>query len=103
VKQLPKPWKCTFEQSVMSSVSACVPYLGACSSPGALRWLVALAQHAAGGGGGGGGGARLVAACLALLERTARCLRDRADLYHQLLRARSVPLAILCNLIFYDF
>ncbi|RVE55239.1 hypothetical protein evm_000137 [Chilo suppressalis] len=86
VKQLPKPWKCTFEQTLMSSVSACIPYLGACESPGALRWLAALAQHTT----QRAAAADLVRNCLALLERTARCLRDRADVYHQLLRASLV-------------
>ncbi|XP_028176769.1 baculoviral IAP repeat-containing protein 6-like [Ostrinia furnacalis] len=87
VKQLPKPWKSTFEQTLTNSVSGCIPFLGACESPGALRWLAALAQHAARGG-QRQAAATLVAGCLALLERTARCLRDRADVYHQLLRAR---------------
>lgn len=88
VKQLPKPWKSTFEQTLTTSVSGCIPYLGACESPGALRWLAALAQHATQHASQRSGAAALVAGCLALLERTARCLRDRADVYHQLLRAR---------------
>ncbi|XP_049878015.1 baculoviral IAP repeat-containing protein 6 isoform X2 [Pectinophora gossypiella] len=84
VRQLPKPWKSTFEQTLINSVVACIPYLGGCSSPGALRWLVALAQHAT----GRGAAPDLVARCQALLESTAKCLRERADVYHHLLKAR---------------
>lgn len=84
---LPRPWKSTFDQTLISSVSACIPYLGACDSPGALRWLVALAQHAAQSL-GRTTAADLVSRCLTLLERTAKCLRERADVYHHLLRAR---------------
>ncbi|PZC74551.1 hypothetical protein B5X24_HaOG207685 [Helicoverpa armigera] len=83
-KQLPKPWKSTFETTLSNSVCACIPYVGASVSAGAVRWLAALAQQCT---------ARamapaLVAKCLALLERSARCLRDRPDVYHSLLRAR---------------
>uniref|UniRef100_A0A2A4K910 UBC core domain-containing protein n=1 Tax=Heliothis virescens TaxID=7102 RepID=A0A2A4K910_HELVI len=83
-KQLPKPWKSTFETTLSNSVCACIPYVGASVSAGAVRWLAALAQQCT---------ARamapaLVAKCLALLERAARCLRDRPDVYHSLLRAR---------------
>ncbi|KAL4711749.1 hypothetical protein ACJJTC_015815 [Scirpophaga incertulas] len=84
VKQMPKPWKCTFEQTLMGSVSACIPFLGACESPGALRWLVALAQHAA----QRAPAAALLPPCLLLLQRAAQCLRARASPHHQLLRAR---------------
>ncbi|XP_063387363.1 baculoviral IAP repeat-containing protein 6 [Cydia fagiglandana] len=84
VKQLPKPWKSTFDATLTTVLSACLPYVGACESPGALRWLVALAQHAT----QRGAAADLVAKCLALLEKTARCLAERGDDYHHLLRAR---------------
>ncbi|XP_050551225.1 baculoviral IAP repeat-containing protein 6 isoform X3 [Spodoptera frugiperda] len=83
-KQLPKPWKSTFETTLSSSVCACIPYVGASVSAGAVRWLAALAQQCT---------ARamapaLVAKCMALLERAAKCLSDRPDVYHSLLRAR---------------
>ncbi|CAH4031478.1 baculoviral IAP repeat-containing protein 6 isoform X1 [Pieris brassicae] len=84
VKQLPRPWKCTFENSLTSSVIACIPLLGACESPGAVKWLMALAQYAT----CRTAAPELVARCLALLEKAARCLRERSNPYHQLLRAR---------------
>ncbi|XP_047537096.1 baculoviral IAP repeat-containing protein 6 [Vanessa atalanta] len=84
VKELPKPWKSIFEQTLMSSVIACIPLVGACESPGALKWLMALAQHCTSRAFAPG----LVANAVALLERAARCLRARADPYHHLLRAR---------------
>ncbi|XP_053613474.1 baculoviral IAP repeat-containing protein 6 isoform X2 [Plodia interpunctella] len=84
VKQLPKPWKSTFETSLVEAVSGCVPYIGACASPGALRWLAALAQHAT----PRQAAPALVRRCMALLEAAARCHRDRGDVYLQLLRAR---------------
>ncbi|CAH0728119.1 unnamed protein product, partial [Brenthis ino] len=84
VKELPMPWKTTFEQTLTNSVMACIPLVGASSSPGALKWLMALAQHAT----PRAAAPALVARGLALLERAARCLRERADPYHQLLRAR---------------
>ncbi|CAB3246353.1 unnamed protein product [Arctia plantaginis] len=83
-KQLPKPWKSTFEQSLSGSVISCVPYVGACVSAGALRWLAALAHHAV----SRDAAPQLVARCLALLEECAKCLRDRPDVYHSLLKAR---------------
>lgn len=83
-KQLPKPWKSTFEQSLSNSVISCIPYVGACISAGALRWLAALAQHAI----SREAAPALVARCLALLERSAKSLRDRPDVYHSLLKAR---------------
>lgn len=88
VKQLTKPWKSTFEQTLTASVTSCIPLLGACDSPGAMRWLVALAQHAT----GKESAPKLVANCLALLEKTAVCIRERADVYHNLLKARLVHL-----------
>ncbi|KAG7298094.1 hypothetical protein JYU34_018862 [Plutella xylostella] len=84
VKQLAKPWKSTFEQTLTNSVSACIPLLGACDSPGAMKWLVALAQHVTNREAATG----LVSRCLALLERTAKCIRERGNVYHHLLRAR---------------
>ncbi|CAK1583350.1 unnamed protein product [Parnassius mnemosyne] len=84
VKQLPKPWKSTFEQSLSSSVVTWLPYVGACESAGALKWLCALAQHAV----PRLAAPRLVSTCLALLHDTARCLHQRTNVYHQLLQAR---------------
>ncbi|XP_069360568.1 baculoviral IAP repeat-containing protein 6 isoform X2 [Maniola hyperantus] len=84
VKELPKRWKATFEETLVSSVIACIPLVGACESPGALKWLMALAQHCT----RRSGASAVVAKGLTLLERTARCLRERADPYHHLLRAR---------------
>ncbi|KAJ8724125.1 hypothetical protein PYW07_008105 [Mythimna separata] len=83
-KQLPKRWKSTFEATLSNSVCACIPYVGASVSAGAVRWLAALAQQCT----AQAMAPALVAKCLALLERAARCLRDRPDVYHSLLRAR---------------
>lgn len=91
MKELPKPWKTTFEQTLTSSVISCIPLVGASESPGALKWLMALAQHCTTRVFAPG----LVAKGLALLERAARCLRERADPYHDLLRARLVLLALV--------
>ncbi|XP_068618996.1 baculoviral IAP repeat-containing protein 6 isoform X2 [Battus philenor] len=84
VKQLPRPSKSTFEQSLSRSVLACVPYIGACESAGALKWLMALVQHAV----PRASAPELVAKCYDLLEKTAKCLHDRIDVYNHLLRAR---------------
>ncbi|XP_061384581.1 baculoviral IAP repeat-containing protein 6 isoform X3 [Danaus plexippus] len=84
VMELPKPFKSSFEQTLTSSVIACIPLVGACESAGALKWLMALAQHCS----KRSAAPALVAKGLALLERAATCLRERADLYQQLLRAR---------------
>ncbi|XP_026725777.1 LOW QUALITY PROTEIN: baculoviral IAP repeat-containing protein 6-like [Trichoplusia ni] len=83
-KQLPKSRKSSFETTLSTSVCECIPYVGASVSAGALRWLAALAQQAT----GRATAPALVAKCLALLERTSRCLTDRPDVYHSLLRAR---------------
>ncbi|KAI5632912.1 inhibitor of apoptosis domain-containing protein [Phthorimaea operculella] len=92
VRSLPKPWNSTFEQTLINSVTACIPYLGACESPGALRWLVALAQHAV----GRSAASELVSKCLSLLEKTAKCLVERTDVYHHVLRARYVHFLADC-------
>ncbi|XP_052743953.1 baculoviral IAP repeat-containing protein 6 isoform X2 [Bicyclus anynana] len=84
VKELPRRWKTTFEETLVTSVTACVPLVGACESPGALKWLMALAQHCT----SRARAPALLAKGFALLEKTARCLRERADPYHHLLRAR---------------
>ncbi|XP_039757629.1 baculoviral IAP repeat-containing protein 6 isoform X2 [Pararge aegeria] len=84
VKELPKRWKTTFDETLVSSVISCIPLVGACESPGALKWLMALAQHCT----RGSAAPALLAKGFSLLERTARCLRERADPYHHLLRAR---------------
>ncbi|XP_013170740.1 PREDICTED: baculoviral IAP repeat-containing protein 6 isoform X4 [Papilio xuthus] len=84
VKQLPKPWKCTFESRLSQCVVSCVPYVGACGSPGALKWLAALAQHAV----PPHAAPALLAHCCRLLDLASKCLQDRTDLYHHLLRAR---------------
>ncbi|CAK1549545.1 unnamed protein product [Leptosia nina] len=84
VKQLPRPWKCTFESTLTCTVISCIPLAGACESPGALKWLMALAQH----GTSRVAAPELVSRCLNLLEKAARCLRERTNPYHQLLRAR---------------
>lgn len=88
--ELPKPFKSSFEQTLTSSVIACIPLVGACESAGALKWLMALAQHCS----KRSAAPALVAKGLALLERAATCLRERADLYQQLLRARFVFMRI---------
>ncbi|XP_072930156.1 dual E2 ubiquitin-conjugating enzyme/E3 ubiquitin-protein ligase BIRC6 isoform X2 [Epargyreus clarus] len=84
VKQTPAPWKSTFEQTVARHLAECVETIGACDSPGALKWLAALAQHCT----PQDTAPRLVRCLMTLLYRACRCLRDRADPYHQLLRAR---------------
>ncbi|XP_037876101.1 survivin-1 isoform X3 [Bombyx mori] len=83
-KQVPRPWMSTFDATLSGSVTECIPYLGACESPGALRWLVTLAQHCT----HRSTAPALVSRCQVLLEKTARCLRERAIVYHDLLRAR---------------
>ncbi|XP_075983137.1 BIR repeat containing ubiquitin-conjugating enzyme isoform X3 [Anticarsia gemmatalis] len=83
-KQLPKPWKSTFEARLSAAVIECMPLVGAAVSAGALRWLAALAQHAV----GRDQAPQLVQACLQLLQRCAACLRDRPVVYHSLLKSR---------------
>ncbi|XP_059058319.1 baculoviral IAP repeat-containing protein 6 [Achroia grisella] len=82
------PWKSTFDETVSSGVCACIPYVGACSSAGALRWLMALAQAGGPPAAAPAPAPALLQRCLALLHATATCLAARADPYHHLLRAR---------------
>ncbi|KOB77776.1 putative survivin, partial [Operophtera brumata] len=76
-KQIVKPWKCTFELSLCRSVANCIPYMGACVSPGALRWLAALVQHAA----PSAAAPDVVQRLLDLLQHAASPLLQRADAF----------------------
>ncbi|XP_041968992.1 baculoviral IAP repeat-containing protein 6 isoform X2 [Aricia agestis] len=82
--QLPRPWKTDFDSALTNVLISCIPLVGVCDSPGALKWFMALYTTRA----TRGYNPDLVTCGTTLLEHVARCLRDRDDQYHQLLRAR---------------
>ncbi|GBP68238.1 Baculoviral IAP repeat-containing protein 6 [Eumeta japonica] len=84
VKQLANPWRSVFDMSLTTCIDSCIPLLGMCDSPGAMRWLTALVMQTT----TSYKAPQVVVLCLNLLERLSKYIQERRNSYHGLLKAR---------------